>query len=82
MESFRNNKMLSRSLFLAWFTAFICATDIFPPINDLLQLVPLPSNHFRLQIIGLYLVDTVLIFTIEHFVRKFYGTEKSKLEQS
>ena len=81
MESFRDNKMLSRSLLVAWCVALICATDVFPPLNDMLQLVPLPSNTFRLQIIFLYLVDTVMIFSIESFVRKFYGTEKSKLVQ-
>jgi cation-transporting ATPase 13A1 len=82
MESFRSNKMLSRSLVLAWFVAVVCATDVFPPLNDMLQLVPLPSNYFRFQIIFLYLIDTVLIFVIEKGVRHYYGTEKSKLNQS
>ena len=81
MESFRDNKWLSRSLVIAWCVAALCATDFFPPLNDMLQLVPLPSLEFRLKIFGLYVTDTVLIFTAEHFVRKYYGTEKSKLQQ-
>ena len=64
------------------FVAVVCATDVFPPLNDMLQLVPLPSNYFRCQIIFLYLIDTVLIFVIEKGVRHYYGTEKSKLNQS
>jgi len=82
MESFRDNKWLSRSLIVAWITAAVCASDIFPPLNDLLQLVPLPSHEFRLQIIGLYALDTFLIFGSEHFVRKWYGSESSKLQQT
>ena len=81
MESFRDNKMLSRSLVLAWVIAFVCATDVFSPLNDMLQLVPLPSHEFRMQIIGLYALDTILIFGIEHFVRKHFGTEKSKFDK-
>ncbi|KAL7498233.1 hypothetical protein ACHAWT_006367 [Skeletonema menzelii] len=44
MENLTENKLLFRSIQACYATLFICALDIFPPLNQLLQLTPLPST--------------------------------------
>ncbi len=43
MQDLHENKIMMRSLQLCYGLLFICALELFPPINDLLQLAPLPS---------------------------------------
>ena len=45
MESFRDNKWLSRSLVIAWCVAALCATDFFPPLNDMLSIEMVKCLH-------------------------------------
>jgi manganese-transporting P-type ATPase len=44
MEDLRENKMMVRALQFCYTILFCCALEIFPPLNDLLQLAPLPSD--------------------------------------
>ena len=44
MENLTENKLLFRGLQGCYAVLFICALDIFPPLNQLLQLTPLPST--------------------------------------
>ena len=44
MENLTENKLLFRSIQACYAVLFICALDIFPPLNQLLQLTPLPST--------------------------------------
>ncbi|KAK1733658.1 cation-transporting ATPase [Skeletonema marinoi] len=44
MENLTENKLLFRSLQACYAVLFVCALDIFPPLNQLLQLTPLPST--------------------------------------
>ena len=82
MQSLRNNKGLSRSLLITWSIGLVLATDILTPLNDMLELVPLPDGVFRYQIIGLLLLDTIFIFGCEGAVRHFFGQEKPRLHAS
>ena len=43
VEDLRNNKLLHQSLKICYTVLFVCALEIFPPLNDLLQLAPLPQ---------------------------------------
>lgn len=43
MKSLRNNKLFYRSLLVSYGCLFCCSLELFPPLNDLLQLAPLPS---------------------------------------
>jgi cation-transporting ATPase 13A1 len=43
-EPLRENKMLLRSLQVCYGVLFVCALEIFPPLNDLLQLTEFPST--------------------------------------
>mmetsp|Transcript_30537 Transcript_30537/g.61020 ORF Transcript_30537/g.61020 Transcript_30537/m.61020 type:complete len:1555 (+) Transcript_30537:226-4890(+) len=42
MENLNENVVLFRSIQACYFVLFICALDMFPPLNQLLQLSPLP----------------------------------------
>lgn len=44
MEDLRENKFMMRGLQFCYALLFICAMELFPPINDLLQLAPLPTT--------------------------------------
>jgi cation-transporting ATPase 13A1 len=44
MEDFHENKLLLRSVQLCHAVVWICALEIFPPLNDLLQLAPFPNT--------------------------------------
>ena len=43
MNDLRENKLLWRSLQACYGVLLICALEIFPPLNDLLQLTPLSA---------------------------------------
>merc|ERR1712008_69778 len=43
VQSLKENKMLWRSVQVAFAALFICATEIFRPLNILLQLSPMPT---------------------------------------
>jgi hypothetical protein len=79
MESLRDNKGLHRSLLVGWAVGFVCASDMLTPLNDMFQLVPLPSSTFRYQIVGLLILDTCATFGCEMLIRKFYGSEPPKI---
>ena len=79
MESLLDNKGLNRSLLGGWSIGLICATDVLTPLNDMFQLVPLPTTMLRVQIVGLLIIDTMLIFGVEMLVRKFYGSEVARI---
>ena len=79
MESLRDNKGLHRSLLAGWAVGFVCASDVLMPLNDMFQLVPLPSSAFRFQIVGLLVLDTIATFGFEWLIRKWYGSETPKI---
>jgi cation-transporting ATPase 13A1 len=41
----RSNQLLYRTLQVCYGILFACAFEVFPPLNELLQLAPLPSAH-------------------------------------
>jgi magnesium-transporting ATPase (P-type) len=45
MEDLRENKLLLRSLQVCYGVLFVCASEIFPPLNDLLQLTEFPNTR-------------------------------------
>ena len=44
MESLSENKLLFKSIQGCYFVLFVCAVEIFPPLNQLMQLSPLPTT--------------------------------------
>jgi hypothetical protein len=54
MQSFTENKFLFRSILGAHVVLYVALSEVFPPLNDLLELVSLPSelrtNVFALMV--------------------------------
>jgi len=44
MESLSENVLLFRSIQACYFILFVCAMEVFPPLNQLMQLSPLPRT--------------------------------------
>ncbi|KAL9179232.1 hypothetical protein ACHAXT_008522 [Thalassiosira profunda] len=44
MEDLTENKLLLRSIQACYFVLFVCATEAFTPLNQLMQLSPLPTS--------------------------------------
>ena len=44
MESLSENVLLFRSIQACYFVLFVCVLDVFPPLNQLMQLSPLPRT--------------------------------------
>lgn len=49
MEDLKENKLMMRGLQVCYGLLFVCAMEVFPPINDLLQLAPLPTTPPHIQ---------------------------------
>jgi len=48
MEDMKNNAMLMRSVQISYAVLFVCALEIFPPLNDMFQLTPFPETKMNL----------------------------------
>ena len=44
MQNFSENKMMLRSVQICYGVLFACALEVFPPLNQLMQLTPLPED--------------------------------------
>ena len=53
--------------------AFVAATDVFPPLNDALELVPIPTEELRLALLGLMVGNTAVIFLLEVGLERIFG---------
>lgn len=63
MESLWKNVLLYRSIQACYFVLFVCASEVFPPLNQLLQLSPLPTTGppaFNLSRNGVVILDLLL----------------------
>ena len=44
MQNLTENKLMLRSVQISYIALFACALEIFPPLNELMQLTPLPAD--------------------------------------
>ena len=44
MQNLSENKLMLRSVQICYVTLFACALEVFPPLNALMQLTPLPED--------------------------------------
>ena len=68
--SIRENKSLWVSLLSVYAVVFICCTETFEPLNDLLQLFPLPNPEFRSLLLCILAVDFSACWVVENFCQK------------
>ena len=73
MQSLQEHRILHRSILALYAVMFLAATDVFEPLNDLIELTPLPSEEFRLQLLGHMVADIAGVFIVERSVRYTMG---------
>ena len=49
MKDIHENKLFYRNIQICYVLLIICALEIFPPLNDLLQLSTLPTTQYLIQ---------------------------------
>lgn len=64
MQSFKSNKMLLRSVQLCVGSLFICALEVFEPLNQLLQLSPLPNGQPLNEVAEMNVILNFLVSTL------------------
>jgi cation-transporting ATPase 13A1 len=68
-QSLVDNKPLLRSVQLIYIVLFIALTEVFTPLNDLLQLVIFPNLNFQYALGGVCMANFALCFGIERACR-------------
>ncbi len=77
MQSLRENVLLFRGLLFLWFIIIVAISDLFPPLNDLFELVELPNDEFRLTLLGYILLDTFAAYGWEAMLQKLFPGDES-----
>jgi cation-transporting ATPase 13A1 len=73
MEDFWRNKKLLYCTMLAYAVIVLATSEVFPPINDALELAPLPSESFRFQLVAIFAVDLFGVFGLERLVEMCFA---------
>ena len=75
MQSLRENKFMYNTLAAGYVSIFLCVTEVFPPLNDCFELVPLPADvvqpyglPFQLVIALLMVLDTGAVYVIDKLI--------------
>eukprot|EP00276_Gloeochaete_wittrockiana_P023948 CAMPEP_0184365734 /NCGR_PEP_ID=MMETSP1089-20130417/150349_1 /TAXON_ID=38269 ORGANISM="Gloeochaete wittrockiana, Strain SAG46.84" /NCGR_SAMPLE_ID=MMETSP1089 /ASSEMBLY_ACC=CAM_ASM_000445 /LENGTH=1238 /DNA_ID=CAMNT_0026707081 /DNA_START=169 /DNA_END=3882 /DNA_ORIENTATION=- len=69
MESISENKPLRNSLLFSAVVTLICATDMFRPFNQALELVPFPTMAFRNRMVLILIADVGGVYLLELFIK-------------
>ena len=70
-QSIKDNKPLWYSVMVAYGVLFIAATEILEPLNDILQLAPLPAPEFRSCVICILGANFGLTWIAEKLCQRF-----------
>jgi len=73
MESLRENSALFKSLLGMFALMLTCACEIASPLNELLELAPLPSVEFRAELVGLMVLDLIGTLVYSRLVRWMFA---------
>ncbi|GLE11792.1 hypothetical protein PINS_up024481 [Pythium insidiosum] len=69
MASFWEHKLLSRSALLAYVVLALAVTDIVPAMNELLELVPMPTIELQRTVALLMIADTAAVLALEALIQ-------------
>jgi manganese-transporting P-type ATPase len=74
MESFFENKWFSRFSLGAWAIVMIAALGIFPPINDMLELVHIESPELKMTVACVLVGNTLCSFILHYLLKLSLST--------
>lgn len=69
-QALSDNKYLWRSVLGAYGGILLLVGGQFEPLNDLVQMVPLPSASFQISLIGILVFNITAAYVVEHWCRK------------
>jgi cation-transporting ATPase 13A1 len=72
MQGLRENRALFRGLAVAAFVVFACALNLSDDLTSLFEMVPFPSEQFRVDLLQLLLLDLLGAFAIENSLRALF----------
>ena len=78
MQDFWRNKKLLYCTIAAYVLIVITTAEILPFVNDFIELVPLPSESFRLQLMAIFAIDIVGVFALERAIELTCGNGARK----
>ena len=76
-DALRDNTALYNSLWYAGAFFVLLSLDVIRPLNDSLQLVPLPEG-FRWPLLLMAICDISAVYTIEHGLRALFPSSKGQ----
>lgn len=72
MEGLLENKPFFRSLLATDIMMIFASLELFEPLNDMLELSPLPSVDFKLDLVGLICIDFILAVSYAYLIRLLF----------
>jgi membrane protein implicated in regulation of membrane protease activity len=78
MESLKENTALYKSLAMTFMLMMLLAAEIVPSLNVFLELHPLPSDEFKMQLLGLLVFDVVSTYFYSKTLRRIFAVKPSK----
>jgi manganese-transporting P-type ATPase len=78
MTSLMKNKPLFRSLILTDVLMMFCALEISPDLNASLELVPLPSEEFRYDLVMIMVLDSLVAIGWAKLMRRLFTIRDGK----
>jgi cation-transporting ATPase 13A1 len=79
MEGLRENIALYRGLVFAGFIVFACALNLSDDLTEFFQMVPFPSEDFRMDLLKLLVLDLAGAFAIERSLRFIFKRNPPKI---
>lgn len=77
MESLTENRALYKCLLYTMGLMLILASEMLPPLNEFLELHPLPSEEFKLLLLALLLFDVASTYFYAKLLRKIFANKPS-----
>jgi len=78
MQSLRENTALYKSLFASFAFMLLLASETMPAINKFLELHALPSDLFKVQLLGLLLFDVASTYVYAHALKAIFAIKPKK----
>ncbi|OQR83461.1 P-type ATPase (P-ATPase) Superfamily [Achlya hypogyna] len=69
MQSFHENKLLSRCAYVSYAVVGLLVVDAVPRLGASLELVPLPTREVQFTVLAIMLLDTVAVLALEHLIQ-------------
>jgi cation-transporting ATPase 13A1 len=78
MQSLQENSGLYKAIVATMGLMLLLASEMIPELNEALQLHPLPSAEFRMELMGLIILDLVIVLGYTRFLKRVFRYKAQK----